>query len=54
MEQRDLDIMATIQEQKQKDIEEAELQPLDAEGVRMGEHKRDTIDVKEIPVDPLR
>lgn len=51
---RDLDIMDTIQTQKEKDIAASTLQPLDAEGKRLGEHKRFTFDVIDFPSDPLR
>ena len=50
----DINVMDTIQRQKEKDIDAAELQPLDPEGVEMGEHKRYTIDIVDAPSDPLR
>ena len=51
---RDLDIMRTIIDQKEQDIEAEELQPMDPEGKKMGEHKRFTFDVLTVPTDPLR
>ena len=51
---RDLDIMTDIINQKEKDIEATELQPMDPEGKKMGEHKRFTFDVLTVPTDPLR
>lgn len=51
---RDLDIMKTIIEQKEKDIEASQLQPMDSEGKYMAEHKRFTFDVINVPTDPLR
>lgn len=54
MEERDLSIMEQIQNQKEKDIEAQELQPLNPEGKTMAEHKRFTFDVVDVPTDPLR
>lgn len=51
---RDLDIMRTIIDQKEKDIEAEELQPMNPEGRYMAEHKRFTFDVVDVPTDPLR
>lgn len=51
---RDLDVMKTIIEQKERDIEAAELQPMDDEGKTLAEHKRFTFDVINVPTDPLR
>lgn len=51
---RDLDTMKTIIDQKERDIEAEELQPMDPEGKTMGEHKRFTFDVVDFPSDPLR
>lgn len=51
---RDLDIMRTIIDQKEKDIEASELQPMNPEGRYMAEHKRFTFDVVDVPTDPLR
>lgn len=53
-DERDLDIMTKIQEEKEKEIAAKALQPLDDEGKRMAEHKRFTFDVVDIPSDPLR
>lgn len=52
--ERDLETMAAIQAEKEKEIEAEELQPLDDEGETMAEHKRFTFDVVDIPSDPLR
>ena len=52
--ERDLDIMDTIQQEKAREIQEQELQPLDAEGRKLAEYKRFTFDVIDIPSDPLR
>ena len=51
---RDLDVMATIMAEKEKDIASGEQQPLNAEGEKMAEHKRFTFDVIDTPSDPLR
>ena len=51
---RDLEVMKTIIAEKEKEINKAELQELDAEGKEMAEHKRFTIDMVAAPVDPLR
>lgn len=52
--ERNLDIMAAIQAEKEKDMARQDQQPLDAEGTMMAEHKRFTFDVIDIPTDPLR
>lgn len=54
METRDLETMQTIQRQKEADIAADQLQPLDAEGAALAEHKRFTFDVINVPNDPLR
>lgn len=54
MADRDLNIMDEIQEEKGREIDRDELQPLNAEGVALAEHKRETLDVVATPVDPLR
>ena len=51
---RDLDTMKTIIDQKEKDIEASELQPMNSEGKTLAEHKRFTFDVVTVPTDPLR
>lgn len=51
---KELEIMATIQNQKEKEIENEEPQELNAEGVALAEHKRFTFDVVDVPTDPLR
>lgn len=50
----DLDIMAVIMAEKEKEIEGKELQTLNAEGKNLAEGKRFTFDVIETRVDPLR
>ena len=51
---RDLETMTQIVNQKEKDIEASELQPMNPEGRYMAEHKRFTFDVVDVPTDPLR
>lgn len=51
---RELEVMAAIQDEKEREIEAAEQLPLDAEGVALTEHKRFTFDIIDTPVDPLR
>ena len=52
--ERDINIMNDIQQQKEKDIERARMKELDPEGETMGEHKRFTFDLVDVPSDPLR
>ena len=54
MDERDLAVMATIQAEKERDIEATELLPLNAEGVNLAAGKRFTIDIIDAPSDPLR
>ena len=54
MESRDLEIMASIQTEKEKEIAAQPLQALNAEGVKLAEGKRFTFDVIDTPSDPLR
>lgn len=51
---KEFDELAKIQIQKAKDIEDDGIQPLDAEGRVLAEHKRFTFDIIDTPVDPLR
>lgn len=51
---RDLETMASIQQEKSKEMERGQLQPLNPEGVEMAKHKRFTFDIVDIPADPLR
>jgi len=51
---RDLNVMEEIQNEKAKELDGKELQPLNHEGIAMAEHKRFTFDVVDIPTDPLR
>ena len=52
--EKDLTVMAQIQDEKLKEADQHELLPLDAEGIALAEHKRETLDVVATPVDPLR
>lgn len=49
-----LESMIAIINEKSKEIETKEQQPLDGEGIAMAEHKRFTFDIVDTPVDPLR
>lgn len=51
---REISEIDIIQNQKQKDIEANGTKELDEEGRVMAEYKRDTLDIIETPVDPLR
>ena len=51
---KEFEELVKIQSQKAKDIEDDGLQPLDAEGRALAEHKRFTFDIIDTPVDPLR
>ena len=51
---KEFEELEKIQSQKAKDIENDRLQPLDAEGRVLAEHKRFTFDIIDTPVDPLR
>ena len=51
---RDIEIMKNIQEEKERDIQNAPDHQLDPEHMELARHKRDTIDVVAISVDPLR
>lgn len=53
-ETRDIEIMKHIMEEKEKELLDEELPPLDAEGIALTEHKKETLDVVTIPGDPLR
>lgn len=52
--ERDLSVMKTIQDEKEKEINAEETLPLDEEGKTLAEKKRFTFDVITIPTDPLR
>lgn len=52
--ERDISIIDTIQREKEKDIEREQAHNLDPEGTSMAEHKRFTLDLVDVPVDPLR
>lgn len=51
---RDIEVMRQINHEREKEIETEELIPLDAEGVKIAEHKRFTFDIIDTPTDPLR
>lgn len=53
-ETRDVERMNHIMEEREKELQDEELQPLDAEGIALTEHKKETFDVVTIPGDPLR
>lgn len=53
-EQKELDVMAQIQAEKEKEISAQGQQALNPEGVKMADEKRFTFDVVETPIDPLR
>lgn len=51
---RELNTMATIMDQKDRDLERESMLPLDPETEKLAEHKRFTFDIIAIPSDPLR
>lgn len=51
---RDLDVMTDIMKERDIEIVDDNLQPLDPEGVELAKHKRFTLDMVGTPVDPLR
>lgn len=51
---KNLEVMAVIQAEKQREIEAEVQQPLDAEGAVLAEGKRLTFDVTTTQLDPLR
>ena len=53
MEKR-LEEMSTIMEEKGREINGKQLPPLDPEGKEVAKHKRETFDIIDTPVDPLR
>lgn len=52
--ERDINVMDIIQREKEKDIERERAHELDPEGTSMAEHKRFTLDLVDVPTDPLR
>lgn len=52
--ERDIKVMDIIQREKEKDIERERAHELDPEGTSMAEHKRFTLDLVDVPTDPLR
>ena len=53
MEKR-LEEMAAIMNEKGKEINDKALPPLDPESKEVAKHKRETFDIIDTPVDPLR
>lgn len=53
MEKR-LEDMSAIMEEKGREINGKQLPPLDPEGKEVAKHKRETFDIIDTPVDPLR
>lgn len=53
MEKR-LEEMSQIMEEKNREIAGKQLPPLDPEGETIAKHKRETFDIIDTPVDPLR
>lgn len=56
MDNKELETMAQIMEEKDKEMQAGELQPLDPEGKAIAEQKRKTFDLptNAVKVDPLR
>lgn len=52
--ERDINVMNAIQQEKEMDIEREKAHALNPEGVSMAEHKRFTLDLVDVPTDPLR
>ena len=52
--ERDINVIDTIQREKEKDIQRERAHDLNPEGNTMAEHKRFTLDLVDIPTDPLR
>ena len=51
---RDLNVMGNIMDERDKEIVDDNLQPLDPERIELAKHKRFTLDMVGTPVDPLR
>lgn len=51
---KDISVIDTIQNQKEKDIAKRGQPVLDPEGIKVAEEKRYTIDIVDAPIDPLR
>ena len=51
---RDINIIDTIQKEKEKDIAREGQPELDSECTKVAEEKRYTIDIVDAPTDPLR
>ena len=51
---KELNVIETIQNQKDAEMERKPLMPLDAEGAKVAEDKRFTFDIIDTPTDPLR
>lgn len=52
--ERDIHVIDVIQREKEKDIERERAHDLNPEGTSMAEHKRFTLDLVDVPTDPLR
>ena len=53
MEKR-LEEMSQIMEEKNREINSKQLPALDTEGKEVAKHKRETFDIIDTPIDPLR
>lgn len=53
MEKR-LEEMKSIMAEKDRELEGKQLPPLDPEGEELARHKRETFDIVDTPIDPLR
>ncbi len=51
---RDINIINAIQKEKNREIAQNDLPPLDPEGVKLAEHCRFTFDIIATPIDPKR
>lgn len=53
MEKR-LEEMQSIMTEKDRELKGKQLPPLDPEGEELARHKRETFDIIDTPIDPLR
>lgn len=53
MEKR-LEEMQSIMAEKDRELDGKQLPPLDPEGEELARHKRETFDIIDTPIDPLR
>lgn len=49
-----LEEMKSIMAEKDRELEGKQLPPLDPEGEELARHKRETFDIIDTPIDPLR